>query len=184
VRSGQSVQQSLSRNCVRCLVKRPRSLSSHSHTTMVLHPIRCASDWTVMSRRRLPSSLRRQKPVRDLGMVASEQPGCWCQKQPCTQITFRRPGKAMSGRPGIGLYCRRYRYPRSVSKRRSALSGPVSRCRIRDISLLRSALLRVSGHTDACARRCRCRCALRLALRTGDGAGASTWASSGWGGVN
>ena len=32
---------------------------------------------------------------------------CPCQKQPCTKTAMRRPGQAMSGRPGMSLRCRR-----------------------------------------------------------------------------
>ncbi len=49
-----------------------------------------------------------------------------CQKQPLTFMTFFRRANTRSGVPGRERTCRRYRYPREWTKRRTTNSGAVS----------------------------------------------------------
>ena len=62
------------------------------------------------------------------------------------------PEKRYLDVPGNLPYCRRYRYPSLVSSLRTSRSGVVSRARMSDIRLLRSAGLSVSAHTIAIPR--------------------------------
>ena len=100
-----------------------------------------ACSWSRSTFRR---SFIRQNRVLDFGNVASLQPGCWCQKQPCTNITFLRDLNTRSGRPGRDAACKRWRYPESWRMWRTNSSGLVFVPRIRLICALRWAELILS----------------------------------------
>jgi len=78
-----------------------------------------------------------QKTSRDFGEYANLQPGCRCQKHPCTKMTFRLVRRTMSGRPGRSLEWRRYPMPRLRRARLTTSSGPVFLLRIRLMLALR-----------------------------------------------
>lgn len=121
-----------------------RLLVSHSQIVITRQPASTNSILTCWSRVTLVSNLPCQKSVRDLGVDAFEQPGCRCQKQPCTNIATRCFGKTRSGRPGRFLRCRRKRRPSAWAARRTRISGKVSLLRTRDISQERRSDVRRS----------------------------------------
>jgi len=59
----------------------------------------------------LRASFSDQKSVLVFGMLAFRHPLCWCQKHPCTKITFFLDRNTISGRPGKSAACNRYRKP-------------------------------------------------------------------------
>lgn len=122
--------------------------SSHSHTTKTSQPMARSVACCRLSRIRFVSSFGCQKSNFDLGRRASlhAESGWRCQKQPCTNTTFRRAGKTKSGHPGRSRRCRRYRYPSACNSRRTTNSGPVSLFRTRAMRALRSDRLKVSMH--------------------------------------
>ena len=123
-----------------------RFRNSHSQTTKKSHPSVFSSTCCRRSRSRLLWSLGPQKSRRDFGSRANLQveSGCRCQKQPCTKMALRRLRKTRSGAPGRRRSCRRYRKPMAWTKRRTSISGLLSRLRTRAIRALRAAGLRVS----------------------------------------
>ena len=104
----QPVHRNSRNSCMRSATSSPR-FSSHSQMTRIFQPISSSFARFFWSRRALPFSLGCQKSRLELGSVALRQPGssCWCQKQPCTNITFRRPANTMSGVPGRSFLCNR-----------------------------------------------------------------------------
>lgn len=70
--------------------------------------------------------------------------GCWCQKQPCTNITVLCLGKTISGQPASLRTCILKRKPISCSMERTLSSGVVSLLLIRRIrELLAGDVLKV-----------------------------------------
>lgn len=80
------------------------SPTSYSQTTLTPHPIRRSRRTTFAPRRRLRS-----------------------QKHRCTKTTAFHCGKTMSGVLGSSARCSRKRRPRPLNRRRSMISGAVSR---------------------------------------------------------
>ena len=72
------------------------------------------------------------------------QPGCRCQKHPCTIMMARYRGKTISGLPGRSLRWSLKRNPSLWAIRRTTSSGLVSRPRIRDMISLRLARSKMS----------------------------------------
>jgi len=112
---------------------------SHDQTTSTDHPSASRSVIFRASRAMLSSNFRAQNSARVFGVLAARHPEWRCQKHPCTKITFRRPGNAMSGVPGKSRRCRRNRYPRRWSRRRTAISGSVFFCLTRRMSAFRAS---------------------------------------------
>jgi len=81
----------------------------HSQITRTSHPSSASRTRLRSSRSLFVSNFGPQKSSFDLGSLASLHPGsrCWCQKQPCTKITFMRDGKTKSGDPGSPSRCSR-----------------------------------------------------------------------------
>ncbi len=83
------------------------SRSSHSQTTIAFQP-NYRRRWSLTaSLSRLPRNLGPQNSCLDLGIRASAQPSCMCQKNPCTKTTLWRLGNTISGFPGSRETCRR-----------------------------------------------------------------------------
>jgi len=83
--------------CSRTLSLNLLSRSPHSQTMSTRQP---AARRRAKSRSSLATFSRnfsRQNRVRDLGVYANLQPGCLCQKHPCTIITARHRGSTKSG---------------------------------------------------------------------------------------
>lgn len=120
-----------------------KSLVSHCQTVSTPQPrsLRALSFWR--SRSRFRSNFGPQKSSLDLGGRPLEHPWA-CQKQPWTKITFRRPGRTISGLPGRFFRWSRNRYPNRWSIRLTINSGEVCLPLIRDISALRLWGLRLS----------------------------------------
>lgn len=115
----------------------------HSQMTITRQPADLSARCAAESRRTLPSNFRAQNSGLLFGEYASPQ-SCLCQKQPCTKIAVLFDRKTISGRPGNSWACVRYRKPRFHSIRRTTISGPVSRPRMRPIRALRCSGVRVS----------------------------------------
>ncbi len=75
----------------------------HSQTVITRQPSARSRREERRSRRTFASNFSRQNVVRDLGEYASVQPGCRCQKQPCTKIAKRCRRMTTSGEPGSDL---------------------------------------------------------------------------------
>ena len=106
-------------SAVACLRK------AHSQTVATRQPACSKSCLLRWSRSVFASNLARQNSRRVVGVVAYGQPGCWCQKQPCTRQTAPNRRNTRSGVPGSLRSCRRYRSPRAWMARRRAISGRV-----------------------------------------------------------
>ena len=100
--------------------------NAHSQTIATRQPAWSRSCRLRRSRSIFASNLARQNSWRVAGVVAYGQPGCRCQKQPCTKHTAPNRRNTRSGVPGSLRSCRRYRSPRVWTARRSASSGRVS----------------------------------------------------------
>lgn len=126
----------------------PASRSSsrvwHSHTTKGSQPASCSACRTRLSRSVFLANFERQKSTFEAGVVAYRQPGWRCQKHPWTRMTFRRDGNTRSGRPGKSRRWSRKRYPRRWARRRTAISGRVSRPRMPDITFDRFSAVKTS----------------------------------------
>ena len=96
------------------------------------------------SRRRFPANLGIQNCSFDFGSRASAQPGCRCQKQPCTKMTFLSFGKTRSGFPGRSETCRCGLYPNERAIFLTSSSGFVFLLRMSAIRSLRSFRVNVS----------------------------------------
>ncbi len=72
------------------------------------------------------------------------QPGCRCQKHPCTIMMARYRGNTISGLPGRSLRWSLKRNPSLWAIRRTTSSGLVSRPRIRDMISFRLARSKIS----------------------------------------
>jgi hypothetical protein len=90
------------------------------------------------------SNFATQKSVLLFGVVATLQPLCRCQKQPCTKTTVLCRGSTRSGLPGRSGRCSRYRSPLACRSLRSTISGLVFRPRILDILSDRWAFVKKS----------------------------------------
>jgi hypothetical protein len=117
--------------------KRPWSLVSHSHTVNTRQPRATSAALLRESRFALPCSFSRQKPRLLAGMYAYRQPGCWCQKHPCTFTTARNFGSNKSGFPGSRWTWSRKRRPCLCRYLRTSTSGFVFFPLIPDIMRLR-----------------------------------------------
>ena len=73
--------------------------SSHSQIVRTVQPAADISVAFLWSRAVVASNFFIQKSVFDEGVVAFGQPGCLCQKQPCTKIAVLYLGSTISGRP-------------------------------------------------------------------------------------
>lgn len=93
------------KNCITRDIRLSISANSHSHTTIDLHPSFRSFDLFSESRSRFLWSFGIQYSKRLLGNRPSTQLECWCQKHPCTRMTFLRAGKTISGRPGSVFTC-------------------------------------------------------------------------------
>lgn len=124
--------------------KRSKSRVSHSQITSGSQPAVRNDSRTRLSRSVFLANFKRQKSAFDAGVVAWRQPGWRCQKQPWTRTTFRRDGKTRSGRPGRSRRWSRKRYPRRWARRRTIISGRVSRPRMRDITFDRFSDVKTS----------------------------------------
>ena len=82
-------------------------VNSHSQIRRADQPSSDNRSRAAASRFLVASILLRQEEVLVAGLAANRQPSCPCQKQPCTKITFRRPGNTMSGVPGRSRTWRR-----------------------------------------------------------------------------
>ena len=98
---------------------------AHSQTVATRQPAWSRSWWFRRSRSMFASNLAFQNSWRVLGVVAYGQPGCRCQKQPCTRHTAPNRRNTRSGVPGSLRSCRRNRSPRAWMARRRATSGRV-----------------------------------------------------------
>jgi len=117
---------------------RPRP-TSHSHTVKTRQPSALSSRVFRTSRSTFVENLFFQNCALFVGIVVLSQLWWRCQKQPCTKTTIRYFGNTISGFPGRSLRCRLNRYPRVCKAERTAISGTVSRPRMRDMfQLLRS----------------------------------------------
>jgi hypothetical protein len=74
--------------------------TSHSQTTIVLHPISCNAANPCASLSALRFNLVCQYSRFDTGILPSLQSWWKCQKQPCTKITALYLGNMISGCPG------------------------------------------------------------------------------------
>lgn len=111
----------------------PYSFREHSQTVATLQPA-SIRDWRDRSSRStFLANLFAQNSGLVEGLVALGQPGCRCQKHPCTKITARNFGNTRSGFPGSSFRWIRYRSPAACSALRSLSSGRVFRARIPDI---------------------------------------------------
>ena len=131
-------------------VSSPRaSRNAHSQTIATRHPSSSSFCRLFRSRTALPSSFVFQYCACDVGVVAKRQPGCLCQKQPCTKHTAWYFRKTKSGVPGRPLSCNRYRNRRRYIARRRSSSGPLFFARILDIvrdRVSRSIMSRTNSH--------------------------------------
>jgi hypothetical protein len=109
--------------------------------TITCQPARRNSRWVRLSLTALRCILAIQYVRLDAGTRQRAQP-CICQKQPLTLIIFRNRGNTRSGVPGSERTCKRYRYPREWTSRRTASSGVVffdlTAAMMRDRSLIRA----------------------------------------------
>lgn len=119
--------------------------STHSHTTKTRQPAACRATLSRRSRRTLASNLSCQNSRRVVGVLAYLQPGCRCQKQPCTKIAAPYFGRIRSGRPGRFRGCRRKRKPIRCNPLRTSSSGLVCSRRTEAIILDRVSGSTVSG---------------------------------------
>lgn len=119
--------QSFSRNSFTSFV-------SHSQITIARQPSSVSRSTFALSLATFWANLFDQNSTCVLGVVAFEQPGCLCQKHPCTKTATRYRGNTMSGLPAISLRCKRKRYPSQKRNRRTTISGPVSFLPTRDIN--------------------------------------------------
>lgn len=128
------------RNLRRRDVNRFASAVSHSHTINVCQPSRFSAAKCSASRSTLRSSFGSQYDVFECGFRASLhfRSGCWCQKHPCTKITFRRRTKTKSGFPGRFFRCSRNLYPSACADFRTMISGLVFFDLISAMRMLRS----------------------------------------------
>lgn len=111
----------------------PYSLREHSQTVATLQPA-SIRDWRDRSSRSIfLANLSAQNSGLVEGLVAFGQPGCRCQKHPCTKTTAPNFGNTRSGLPGRSFRWIRYRSPAACSALRSLSSGRVFRPRIPDI---------------------------------------------------
>ena len=106
----------------------------HSQITATFQPRSSSSRCVRMSRATLASNFRVQNSTFDFGVVAFLQPGCRCQKHPCTKIAMRHRGNTMSGCPGRSFRCSRNLRPIACATFRTRISGPVSLLPTRDMS--------------------------------------------------
>jgi len=105
------------------------------------HPRPCSAFLLALSLSRFRSNLADQYATFERGLDFNGQLTfeCWCQKHPCTKITWRRPGKQMSGFPGSSLAWSLYRYPSPNSNRRTLHSGRVPALRFPRMAALTEA---------------------------------------------
>lgn len=124
---------------------------SHSQIINGLHPIRVSRSMAFSSRATLALNFRCQNSLRVPGLVAKRQPGCRCQKQPCTKITTLCLGRTRSGLPGIFRTWRRYRNPAACKARLTRSSGFVSLPPIADIirDRVRSSTISVTTSSES-----------------------------------
>lgn len=115
----------------------PGFFNSHSQTTRTRQPIRVSFSETSASLSTFLANFLSQNSLFVCGIEAFLQPGCRCQKQPCTKITVPYLGKTMSGVPGRSLRCSRKRKPKRCSMERTRSSGRVFFPRTFDIMSLR-----------------------------------------------
>ena len=88
-----------------CSIFWRRSLSkvSHSQMTRQSQPASLRAFREAASRSTLRTNLACQYSALVLGLVVREQPGCRCQKQPCTKTILQSLGKTRSGLPSKSL---------------------------------------------------------------------------------
>ena len=118
--------------------------TAHSQTVRTRQPSQASSATCLRSRARLPRNFSSQKDRRVRGITANRHPECWCQKQPCTNMTAEYFGRTISGRPGRSRRCRRYLSPALCSPVRRSRSGDVLAWRIFAMCRLRSSAERRS----------------------------------------
>lgn len=109
---------------------------AHSHTTIRFHPSLRQVSSLRMSLRTFLDHFSIQNATLLFGIVESAQP-CLCQKQPRTSIIVRARGTTISGCPTNRLSHTRNLQPAANMRRRTSVSGFVSRPRMRLIILLR-----------------------------------------------
>ena len=121
----QALQDQAFKNRWSFAAKSSRFLVSHCQTARTLQPERFSSSDFRRSLSIFSSSLRFQYSVFEEGRLDLGHPGCWCQKQPCTNRTPRYLGRTMSGVPGRSFLCKRNRNPMRWSNDLTISSGPV-----------------------------------------------------------
>lgn len=89
--------ESISSNLTAALSMEARS---HSQTIITRQPAVFNCSTAAASRATFLLNFSIQNSVLDLGVVATLQPSCRCQKQPCTKMTVRYFVRTMSGFPG------------------------------------------------------------------------------------
>lgn len=99
---------------------------SHSHIVQTCQPSFPSSFKENSSLALFLRNFSCQNSLRVSGIVALLQPGCWCQKHPCTNIQRRYLGRTISGLPGRSLRCNLNRKPIEWSVRLTRISGEVS----------------------------------------------------------
>jgi hypothetical protein len=104
----------------------------HSQITATRHPKVLNSDFTRASRLTLEENFLAQ--YFEEGAVAFRQPGCRCQKHPCTKSANFRFGKIISGLPGKSRRWILKRKPRACAAFLTRISGDVFFPRTLDIS--------------------------------------------------
>lgn len=95
----------------------------HSQIVKTCHPRAFSLSTVDASLALLAANFACQNSGRVAGVVAYGHPGCWCQKQPCTNIATLRPDKTRSGRPGRDRSWRRNRIPTACRYRLTLISG-------------------------------------------------------------
>ncbi len=155
--------QSLSRSAS------PKCRRRHSQTTTTLQPSASRASTLARSRAWLRSNLACQYSALSLGMEASRQPACLCQKQPCTKMQVRWRLSTRSGLPGRSLRQTRKRRPLRWTRERRSFSGLVSRLLMCDMTACRWSLVMVSAMAILLLRPAEGRPALPASLRSWQG---------------